>query len=124
MIVTGVYLVTFALIPSFTIVILGTVNWISDRNSSRPLKAARRAARLLDRRVCVLSVPLLLVFLVVTILKFSRDLRIYDDEEESDVTKMVVSVMDIVVDVLFGLYPVLITCSLGRFCCCRNVEDY
>ncbi len=125
LIVTAVYLVAFSLVPAFAIVIFGTINWISDRNSSRPVKAARRAARALDRSATALSVPLLLGFLVLTILRFSRDLDVYETQEEADVTKLITEILAVVVDVLFGLYPVLITCSLGRFCCCRaNSEDY
>ena len=35
LVVYGVYLVCFALVPAVLIVILGTVNWVSETHSSR-----------------------------------------------------------------------------------------
>ena len=47
LVVYGVYLVCFALVPAVFIVIFGTVNWVSESNSSREAQSADRAQYLL-----------------------------------------------------------------------------
>lgn len=118
LIVYGLYLLVFSLLPSFFIVIVGAVNWVSDLNSGRPLKEARRTSRKLDHRLCVVSVFVLLLFLVATIMKFSMALQVYQSKETSEITNLVTQTLEVLTDVFYALYPVVFVCMLGKFCCC------
>ena len=118
LIVYGLYLLVFSLLPSFFIVIVGAVNWVSDLNSGRPLKEARRTSRKLDHRLCVVSVFVLLLFLVATIMKFSMALQVYQSKETSEITNLVTQGLEVLTDVFYAPYPVVFVCMLGKFCCC------
>ncbi|TRY62024.1 hypothetical protein TCAL_17170 [Tigriopus californicus] len=116
--VHGLYMVVFVLFPAVFIVIFGTINWVSDLNSNRFLKEPRRRSRKLDHQICVLSIPVILLFLVATIIRFSHDLQIYQSEELSEITQLVLYSVLLALDVSFVFYPLLFMCQLGGYCCC------
>jgi hypothetical protein len=53
LVVYGVYLVSFALVPAVFIVIFGTVNWVSETHSNRQVKTPHKVGRSLDHQGCV-----------------------------------------------------------------------
>eukprot|EP00095_Tigriopus_kingsejongensis_P008097 maker-scaffold590_size129399-snap-gene-0.29 protein:Tk08097 transcript:maker-scaffold590_size129399-snap-gene-0.29-mRNA-1 annotation:"amino acid permease" len=121
--VNGLYLLTFVLLPAMFIMIFGTINWVSDLNSSRFLKEPKQKTRKLDHQICVLSIFVILLFLVAMIIKFSHELQVYQSKEVSEITRLVHYALTLTVDLAFVLYPVLFMCQLGGYCCCLEEHN-
>ena len=121
--VYGIYLVAFVFVPSFFIVIFGTVNWVTDLNSTRALSPPKRTIKNLDHKLLVLSIFVLLFFLVSMILEFSVKLQVFEDEQGLVLTEWAAEICWNCTALLFGMYPLLFICMLGRYCCCSCCCD-
>ena len=121
--VYGIYLVAFIFIPSFFIVIFGTVNWVTDLNSTRALSPPKRTIKNLDHKLLILSIFVLLFFLVSMILEFSVKLQVFEDDQGLLLTEWAAVICWNCTALLFGMYPMMFICMLGRYCCCSCCCD-
>ena len=121
--VYGIYLGAFIFIPSFLIVIFGTVNWVTDLNSTRALSPPKRTIRNLDHKLLILSIFVLLFFLVSMILEFSVKLQVFEDDQGLLLTEWASVICWNCTALLYGMYPLMFICMLGRYCCCSCCCD-
>ena len=106
----------FTCFPTFIIVIVGVINCVSSWNSTRYHPIEIRLARKLDIRFGITGFLLIMATVVYLILEMATQINAYQNETQM----VIISIYGLsrFIDILLILIPLMVTCVLGKRCCC------